>query len=79
MDLLTASEYGHLDVVKYLIEDVKVETKTLTKSRLSPLHIALINNCYNIVKILIQQKAIYRFKAIPSRIFFYRNRKYTLP
>ena len=32
----------------------------------------------NIVKILIQPKAIYRFKAIPSRTFFFTEIENTL-
>ena len=57
--LMSAVQYGHLDVVKYLIEKHNVPTSSITDENglnITPLFIALKNGYLHIVKYLVETK-----------------------
>jgi len=59
-DLLhTAAYYGHTDIVKYLIETVKMDFNAISEEGNTPLYLAKLKNCKDTVEYLLSLNAKY--------------------
>ena len=54
--LYVAAENGHLDTVKYLIEEQPCDPGCLDESNATPLHLAAVDGHLNVIKYLTKQE-----------------------